>query len=219
MSETLLDIYFNRLKEDRNYLINHEEWTGGLFNGPWDLREDDNEIRIEIKYYRYPVLGMMIVSILLFLMAALMARFAYNHDDPLFVYIIFPIAFLTSIVLISIGFAIGRSLKKKGRCWFVWNKRQDSVSLPRRNISFSCADILALQYREPGGEDNSYFEVVVFSRGNLQRIHVLEFWGAPSEVRIIHDTARFLKKPLIRIPYSGKDAPVVWKEHCQENES
>lgn len=216
-SETLFDEYLRNLTDNKNYL-NHD-MALEFFHGPWELREDDNEVCIEIKNYRHPVLGMMIVSISLFLMAALMARFAYNHDGQMFVYIIFPMAFLTSIVLISIGFAMGRNLKKKGRSWFVWNKRQDSVSLPRRNTSFSRADILALQYREPGGEDNSCFEVVVFSRGNLQRIHVLEFWGAPSEVRIIHDMARFLKKPLIRIPYLGKDSPVVWKEHCQGNES
>jgi hypothetical protein len=219
--ETLLDNYINRLKEDPHYLQESNEWDWGLCD-PWKLKEDDREVRIEYKEPYGPIggaVGVGIVILSVFLIASLMAWFAYKHGNFMFVYLIYSIAFLTSIIMTAFIFGVKRNLAKKGRCWFVWNKRQDSVSLPRRNISFSCADILALQYREPGGEDNIYFDVVVFSRGNLQRIHILEFWGAPSEVRIIHDTARFLKKPLIRIPYLGKDSPVVWKEHCQENES
>lgn len=210
--------YLKNLTENKNYL-NHD-MVLDLFHGPWELREDDKELRIELKQQK-PVtvavnLGILILLILLF--ASWIARFAYKDGSFWFIYLFYSIAFMTSAGLVVGVFFTRRNLVKKGRCWFVWNKWQNTVSLPRKNLSFSSADILALQYREPGGEDTGCFEVVVFTRENLHRIYVLGFYGAPSDERIVHDTARFLKKPLIRIPYSGKEAPVVWKEHCQENE-
>jgi hypothetical protein len=218
MSDTLLDTYFNRLKADPDYSINHEEWTGGLFHGPWELREDDNEVRIEIKSYRHPVLGMMCVSIVLFLMVALMARFAYNHDNQMYVYIIFPIAFLTSIVLISIGFAMGRNLKKKGRCWVTWNRFQDTVSLPRRNITLSCADIVALQHgRRDSGQEYSNFEIIAAPDGILRRYHVFQLSAWGGQTQVIRTLALRLKKPLVVSTCTWIGRRVVTMENVLED--
>jgi hypothetical protein len=222
MPETLLDAYFNRLKEDPEYLINYEERGWGLFHGPWwELNEDDNETRIVLPRSYRPVLGAVIVSIVVFLFASGMVWFLHKQGVPAFAYIlIFSIAFLTSVFLISIGFWARHSLKKKGRCCFVWNRFQDTVSLPHRNITFSCADILALQCIRITNASDYYeydFEVIASPNGILRRCHVFQLGGERKHMRMIRTVASRLKKPLIISGYTWKGQRVVTREDITEN--